>query len=120
MPASSFDDTTVAPDSIVSGFGQVGAPLDQAAVVPLPTKLGGISVLIIDSADAERLAGLFVSTDGQVNYHIPAETAEGIATIIVLRCHSSLYVRPSNSARYSLISALFKRAARLVGGNASS
>ena len=85
VPASSFDDTTVAPDSIVSGFGQLGAPLDQAASVPLPTELGGISVLIIDSAHAERLAGLFVSTGGQVNYHIPAETAEGIATIMVLR-----------------------------------
>ena len=85
VPASSFDDTTVAPDSIVSGFGQLGAPLDQAASAPLPTELGGISVLIIDSAHAERLAGLFVSTAGQVNYHIPAETAEGIATIMVLR-----------------------------------
>ena len=85
VPASSFDDTTVAPDSIVSGFGQLGAPLEQAASVPLPTELGGISVLIIDSAHAESLAGLFVSTGGQVNYHIPAETAEGIATIMVLR-----------------------------------
>ncbi len=76
----------VAPDSIVSAFGpglsQVTA---EATAIPLLTTLGGVSVRVTDSAGAERLAGLFFVSPGQINFWVPPQTAAGRATVTVLR-----------------------------------
>ena len=76
----------VAPQSHVSGFGVDLAPRTESATsLPLPTELAGVSVLVIDSAGAERLAELVFVASLQINYLIPAGTASGEATVRVIR-----------------------------------
>lgn len=76
----------VAPESIVSAFGEDLASATETAVsLPLPATLAGVSVLVRDSAGRERLAGLFYASPRQINYQIPAGTAAGEAAVEVLR-----------------------------------
>ncbi len=81
VPAASFVPGPLAPDSIASGFGAVGAPLAAAESLPLPTELGGVSLALTDSAGDDHLLGLFFSSDGQLNYLMPEEAAEGPALL---------------------------------------
>ena len=74
----------VAPDSIVSGFGQ-GFPVGTAnGSVPPTTTLGSASVNVRDSAGKQQLAELFYVSPTQINYLIPAGTAAGFATVNLL------------------------------------
>jgi uncharacterized protein (TIGR03437 family) len=70
--AASYRSGPVAPGSIVSLFGQnftASATTSHSAVsLPLPTKLGGVRVLI-----GEKEAPLFYVGSGQVNAQVPAE-----------------------------------------------
>jgi uncharacterized protein (TIGR03437 family) len=76
---------SVAPDSIVAGFGKNLAETQEgAAALPLPTVLAGRSVSIRDSAGAERPAPLFMISPTQVNYLISPDTAVGLATVTVM------------------------------------
>jgi uncharacterized protein (TIGR03437 family) len=76
----------VAPESLVSAFGQnLTATTETAATRPLPATLAGISVLVRDSRARERLAPLFYASSGQINYQIPPGTAAGEAAVQVLR-----------------------------------
>jgi uncharacterized protein (TIGR03437 family) len=82
--ASNFS-SSFAPDEIVSMFNVTGLPGDAGATLPLTTSLGGVSVVIKDSAGAARealLYGAFAST-GQVNFVIPSGTAKGVAKVTV-------------------------------------
>jgi uncharacterized protein (TIGR03437 family) len=87
LSAASFaPDAVAAPESIVAGFGAGLAPGVAAAnTTPLPTQLLGVSVRITDSAGAQRLAGLFFVSAGQINYAVPAGVAQGVAQVDVLR-----------------------------------
>jgi uncharacterized protein (TIGR03437 family) len=74
----------VAPDSIVSVFGQALAPgVEVAASTTLPETLLGTSVTVRDSAGVERRSGLFFVAATQINYLMPAGTAAGRATVTV-------------------------------------
>jgi uncharacterized protein (TIGR03437 family) len=70
--AAGYRSGPVAPGSIVSLFGQnftASAATSHSAVsLPLPTKLGGVRVLI-----GEKEAPLFYVGSGQVNAQVPAE-----------------------------------------------
>ena len=84
VSAASFTGATLAPESITSGFGTGLATSDQTATTqPLPTELGGTTIKVKDSAGTERDAPLFFVSGAQVNYLIPAGTAQGQATITV-------------------------------------
>ncbi|MCB1019415.1 MAG: VCBS repeat-containing protein, partial [Acidobacteria bacterium] len=73
-----------APDSIVSAYGLMLATATDAAPSPdWPTVLAGTRVRVRDSAGVEREAGIAFASSGQVNYHMPAETAEGAATVTI-------------------------------------
>jgi uncharacterized protein (TIGR03437 family) len=87
LSAASFaPDAVAAPESIVAGFGAGLAPGVAAAnSTPLPTQLSGVSVRLTDSAAAQRLAGLFFVSAGQINYAVPAGVATGVAQVDVLR-----------------------------------
>lgn len=79
-------DQATAPASLVSGFGpDLAAELASASSVPLPTELGGVRVLITDSAGAEIAAELIFVSPGQINYVIPDGVATGPATVQVVR-----------------------------------
>ncbi len=85
--ASFAVDTVAAPDTILSGFGTTLA----AATVPatpgqaLPTTLGGVQVRVTDQSTTARFAQLFFVSTGQINYLLPAATADGVALIETLR-----------------------------------
>jgi uncharacterized protein (TIGR03437 family) len=77
---------TVASGSIVALFGADLAPTTKAAAsLPLPTELAGVSVNIKDSFGGEHAAPLFFVSPGQINYLIPADVANGFATVTVNR-----------------------------------
>jgi len=74
----------VAPGAIVSGFGSsLTTATESASQQPLPTTLAGVTVIIRDSQNEERLAPLFFVSPGQINYCIPQGTATGPATVTV-------------------------------------
>ncbi len=74
----------LASESIVAAFGDnLAAATASAALLPLPTTLGGVSVSVTDSAGVERLAPLFFVSPGQINCMIPAGTAAGVAKVRV-------------------------------------
>jgi uncharacterized protein (TIGR03437 family) len=76
--------TTVAPDSLVSIFGDnlAAAPV-SAALLPWPPTLGGASVVFRDSTGIDRLAALKFVSPGQINAVVPADVPLGQVTVIV-------------------------------------
>ena len=85
--AASFDSTIPLPPSgIVAGFGNgVAANTAFATTLPLPTSLNGTDVLVTDANNQTRNAGLFFVSANQINYLVPAGSANGAATITVRR-----------------------------------
>jgi uncharacterized protein (TIGR03437 family) len=84
VSAASYAVTKAAPDSIVSAFGTGLSISTQAAIfTPLPSSLGGTSVRVTDQFGIERIASLFFVSPNQINYLIPAGTAEGLATVTI-------------------------------------
>jgi uncharacterized protein (TIGR03437 family) len=55
-----------------------------AGTVPLPTRLGGTTVTVIDENGVERLSPLFFVSSGQVNYLVPTGTPLGRASVKVV------------------------------------
>jgi len=84
VSAASYNGAALAGDSIISAFGSGLATTTQAAMSnPLPTTLAGTTVKVKDSAGVEREAPLFFVSPTQINYLLPAGTANGAATITV-------------------------------------
>jgi uncharacterized protein (TIGR03437 family) len=76
---------TLAPASIVAGFGANLATMTQSAQnLPLPLTLAGVSVSVTDSAGIARFAPLLFVSPTQINYIMPAGTSEGSATVDVI------------------------------------
>ena len=86
VSAADYEGPVVAPESIVSGFGQnLAQGSEGATTIPLPTELSGTSIRVTDSMGVERLAPLFASSPNQFNFHIPLETALGQAVLTLYR-----------------------------------
>ena len=84
VSAASFVGSQVASASIISAFGTHLATMNQAATtLPLLLTLGGTRVTIRDSAGSEFAAPLFFVSPNQVNYLLPADVAEGLATVTI-------------------------------------
>ena len=82
--AASYVGPELAGDSIASAFGvDLATSSVAAAALPLPTSLAGTEIKITDSKGVERAAQLFFVSPAQVNYLIPAEMAEGSATVTI-------------------------------------
>jgi uncharacterized protein (TIGR03437 family) len=82
--AANYVGDELAADSIASAFGaNLAVSSEGVTTKSLPTTLGGTRVRITDSKGAEREAALFFVSPTQVNYQIPAGTAEGVATITI-------------------------------------
>jgi uncharacterized protein (TIGR03437 family) len=74
----------LAPESIAVAYGQsLAATTAQAGGLTLPTTLGGLTVMVKDSAGVSRPAGLYFVSPGQVDYVIPSASASGVATVMV-------------------------------------
>lgn len=73
-----------APESFVALFGQ-GLADELIVDGNLPTTLGGIGIVITDSAGAMHQAGIYVVSPTQINYLLPEGMAEGPAELTVER-----------------------------------
>ena len=87
VSAASFAPTpTLTAETIAAGFGTgLADGTGFATMLPLPTQLNGTEVEIRDSTNTDRKAGLFFAATGQINYLVPAGTANGAATVTVKR-----------------------------------
>lgn len=84
--AASFKPEVLASEAIASLFGAALATTTQAATsTPLPTVLAGTSIKVRDGAGNERLAPLFFVSPTQINYQVPADTANGAALITAVK-----------------------------------
>jgi uncharacterized protein (TIGR03437 family) len=72
-----------AQDEIVTVFGSSLTAQTVTATLPLQTTLGGVSVMVTDSAGTARPALLFYVSATQIAFMIPAGTANGTATVAV-------------------------------------
>lgn len=83
VSAASFT-PRIADKALVAAFGKDLALRNASAIsLPLPTNLGGTTVKVRDSNGVERLAQLFAVTGEQINFQIPAGTANGAASIFI-------------------------------------
>jgi uncharacterized protein (TIGR03437 family) len=86
VSAASFARGSVAPESIVSVFGGgLATGTVTSTTLPLPTRAGGSTVTILDSAGVSRLAPIFYASPGQMNVQVPAGTAQGAARAVITR-----------------------------------
>ena len=85
--AASFSTQGLAPEAIGAIFGIELSPSTKLATLPLPLALEGMSVTVIDSTNTQRDCPLFYISPGQINFQLPAGTAQGVATIIVNRAN---------------------------------
>ena len=75
---------TLAPEAIGEAFGtNLATGLLQATTLPLPTILGGTTVMVTDASGIARQAELFFVSPTQVNYQMPPGVAAGTATVQV-------------------------------------
>jgi uncharacterized protein (TIGR03437 family) len=75
-----------APEMIAAGFGvNLANSLLAVTELPLPLNLGGVEVEVTDSGGSSSLADLFFVSPKQINYLVPAGTAEGAASVHVRR-----------------------------------
>lgn len=82
VSAASFTESTLAPESIAAAFGiNLATGTQTAPGTELPTQIEGVSIKLIDSAGAERLAPLFFISPAQINFQVGANTASGEALI---------------------------------------
>ncbi len=84
VSAASYAANDIARDSIVAAFGaNLATGVEVARTTPLPTNLGGTSLMVRDSAGVTRLAPLFFVAPTQVNYLLPPGTTNGLTTMTV-------------------------------------
>ena len=86
VSAASYKGDALAAEQIGVAFGSnLAAATLIANSLPLPTELGGTSVKVRDSQNVERLSPLFFVSPNQINFQIPAGTANGAATFTVVK-----------------------------------
>jgi len=84
VSAASFSSTGFSTDGICAAYGVgLASANGTATTVPLPTTLSGTTVSVRDSAGTTRPASLFFVSGGQVNFLVPAGTANGTATVTI-------------------------------------
>lgn len=93
VSAASFRGPQLATESIVAGFGVNLATQTQAAITqPLPTNLAGTTIRVIDSAGTQRLAPQFYVSPGQLNFQLPPDTLDGLATVVATSSDNKISV----------------------------
>lgn len=84
VSAASYVGQTLSPEQIVAAFGSgLATKTEYAQSIPLPTKLGDITINVKDSAGVEQSSQLFAISPTQINYLLPAGTAFGNAQVLI-------------------------------------
>jgi uncharacterized protein (TIGR03437 family) len=87
----------LASEAIAAAFGTGLAATTQIAnTLPLPTTLAGTTLRVRDSQGVERYAALFFVSPSQINYLVPAGTANGLATVTVNTSDGNLIIGTVN------------------------
>ena len=74
--------STAAPDMLMSAFG-VDLANQKASQSDFPTKLGGTTATLVDSANQSYAVPLYSVSPSQVNYLVPSGAAPGPATLTI-------------------------------------
>ncbi|MGH9801564.1 MAG: hypothetical protein ACRD82_14470, partial [Blastocatellia bacterium] len=82
----------VAPDSLVSAFGEEFSASSKVPDGQPPLKLNGTTVRVKDGVCAERLAPIFFVSPTQINYLFPSGAASGVGTVSVFNQAGSVSV----------------------------
>jgi uncharacterized protein (TIGR03437 family) len=91
VSAASYATGATASESIAALFGTgLASGTQAAAMLPLPTTLGGVQVMVRDAAGTQRAAPLFFVSPTQINFQLPPGTSAGAATLSVLRDNSAV------------------------------
>ena len=91
-----------APTSIVVATGQnFSAGSAAASGTPLPKKLAGVDVDVLDAAGTTRKAGLYSVSPTSVTFVMPNGTAPGVATVTVAGQPSGALVASAAPALFS-------------------
>ncbi|MEJ7606947.1 MAG: hypothetical protein WKF37_11935 [Bryobacteraceae bacterium] len=86
VSAATYSAGSLAPESIVAGFGSNFATTTSVAPAgDLPTTLDGVNIQIVDSSLASTAAPLYFVSPSQINYLIPPSVRSGPATISARR-----------------------------------
>ncbi|MCP5113375.1 MAG: hypothetical protein GY953_21285 [bacterium] len=84
VSAAGYGGASIAPESIVSTFGEsLAEGAGQAGSLPLPLTLAGVSVEVTDANGVAHDAPLLFVSRGQANWIVPAATATGLAVVAV-------------------------------------
>ncbi len=93
VSAANYSSSPLASEAIVSAFGTgLAVSTQNAATLPLPMVLAGTTVKVKDSVGTEREAALFFASPTQVNFQLPAGTANGSARITITAQNGSTFV----------------------------
>ena len=85
VSAASFTGNSLAPESIVTAFGNgLAKSIEAATTLPLPATLAGTRVSVTDSLGTERDASLFFVSPTQINFQVPPGTASGKAMVTII------------------------------------
>jgi uncharacterized protein (TIGR03437 family) len=84
ISAASFQKGSLAPGSLVTGYG-VDFPANQTVGDGTATTLGMLSVQVTDATGAKASAPLFFVSPTQINFLAPEGLKPGLATVNVLR-----------------------------------
>ena len=95
----------LAPEAIASLIGSDFASTTQAAGQPLPFSLGGVSLLLTDSAGFTRPAPIYFVSPEQINFLVPQGTTPGAATIVIRKAGGA--DRPGSAEIRTVAPALF-------------
>lgn len=91
VQSAAANSTNLAAEAIASIFGSnLAAQTAQAKSQPLPMTLGGITLLVTDAAGTARTAPLMYVSPGQINFEVPAGTAAGTATFVIMNGTATL------------------------------
>ncbi len=91
VSAASFRDGDLAREQIVAAFGaNLATQTATVSELPLPTDLIGVRVVVTDSRGVARPAPLFFVSPTQINYQIPPETADGVASVAIIYSHNTV------------------------------
>ena len=99
--AASYSGITVAPEEIVTLFGQNLASETQSATQPVAS-LGGLSVTVSDGAGVSRPAGLLFVSQAQASVLMPANLALGPATIRAGNSSVAVVVTPTAPGLFTI------------------
>jgi uncharacterized protein (TIGR03437 family) len=84
VSGASFAGGALATESIVAAFGvNLASRLEVATSLPLPTSLGGTTVIARDAQGVERACQLFFVSPGQINFQLPPGTPTGTVVVTV-------------------------------------